>query len=119
MILSGQLAVKWFFIAHLDRVFGIEMRYPAIFDKHTGHAVERCRNNEGIIEANLVGPRLDLIVPVNGSVAQAKMPLSDAGRSIARRLQHGGHRLLARTHQQWRIAGQDAGVLAAPSVVSS
>src|SRR5690349_9403209 len=80
MLTSGELAGEGCFITDLNRISRVGIHYPMILDEHAGNTVGCSRNDEGVVEADLRWPRLDLTVPIDIAATQTKVPLAhDAG----------------------------------------
>ena len=68
----------------------------AILDVHARHAVAGGGEDEVVVEANRLGPRSDPAVPVDGAVAEAKVPLADDTGRVAGALEDRRERRAAR-----------------------
>ena len=105
--IGGQVGVAWvsLLIADFDRVLGVEADDGTVFHEDRRHAVAGGGHDEGVSEADLIGRRVDLLVPVHIARAEAEVPLThDAGR-VTELGEAGGHRRAARFDDEACIAG--------------
>ena len=103
-------------VADLDRVLGVEPDDGAVLDEDRRHPVAGGGHDEGVSEADLIGRRGDLLVPVHVARAESEVPLADDAGGVAEFGEAGGHRRATGLDDEASIAGQDAGALATPGV---
>ena len=103
-------------VADLDRVLGVEPDDGAVLDEDRRHPVAGGGHDEGVSEADLIGRRVDLLVPVHVARAESEVPLADDAGGVAEFGEAGGHRRATGLDDEASVAGQDAGALATPGV---
>ena len=64
ILAPGRLGADFFAIAHLDRIGGIESDDAMVLHIDARHAVAGRGHDEGVVEADLERPGLDLAVPI-------------------------------------------------------
>ena len=104
-------------IAHGDRVVGVEAYYMSVLYKYTGNAVDGGGDDVFIIEADVLGVRLDVVVEVCTTFrAQPEVPFAYCSGCIAFFLEHIGHSDTGGINDEFGIARSNAGVLLPPGV---
>ena len=111
----GGLPVEVLLIIDFDGVVRIKSYHIAVLYIDAGHAVNRCWQDAGVVEANLVGTRLDDMVPIDLSLAYAEMPFANGSRAIAGILEHAGQGKLVFADDKRGIAWKYVGI-ASPGV---
>jgi hypothetical protein len=110
MSARSEFAGEWLFVVDLDGIGGVEVGDAAIFDEDAGDAVASSGDDEGIIEADLIGAGSDFGVQIDVAIAEAEVPLADATGGVTALLEDGRKGGAAGSEESGRVAWEDGGV---------
>lgn len=116
MSARSEFAGEWLFVVDLDGIGGVKVGDAAVFDEDAGDAVASSGDDEGIIEADLIGAGSDFGVPIDVAIAEAEVPLADATGGVTALLEDGRKGGAAGSEESGRVAWEDGGVFTPPSV---
>ena len=115
---AGRLVADRGTVTDPDRIARVETDDVMAPDEDARHTVAGRRHDEGLVEADFQGARLDHAVPVDRPGSEPEMPFADDPRRVARPLEHCRQGLAARLDDECGIAGEHARPLPAPRILS-